>query len=191
MHAFCGGLCWSPVLRRAAVTLVAMAWGSFAYCGEIHDAAPNGDLEKVKALLKDKPDLVYGKDENYGATPLHLASMEGHRDVAELLLSSKAEVNAKDNNGWTPLHWAAAGGHLDVAELLLAGKAEVNAKDKYGQTPLHLAAGMGHKATAELLLTNRAEVNAKNDAGRTPLHEAAVFDQKDVVKMLRQQRGRE
>jgi ankyrin repeat protein len=92
---------------------------------------------------------------------------------------------------WYVSNYVIPKGHQTVAELLLAGKAEVNAKDKYGQTPLHLAAGMGHKATAELLLTNRAEVNAKNDAGRTPLHEAAVFDQKDVVKMLRQQRGRE
>ena len=54
---------------------------------------------------------------------------EGHKDVAELLLANKAEVNAKDNNGWTPLHLAAPKGHKDVAELLLANKAEVNAKD--------------------------------------------------------------
>ena len=34
-----------------------------------------------------------------------LAAGKGHKDVAELLLASKAEVNAKDNDGATPLHY--------------------------------------------------------------------------------------
>jgi ankyrin repeat protein len=41
-------------------------------------------LEKVKALLKDNPNLVFSKDNN-GATPLHYAAKR-HKDVAELLV---------------------------------------------------------------------------------------------------------
>ena len=37
---------------------------------EIHEAARDGDLENVKALLKHYPDLVFSKD-TYGLTPLH------------------------------------------------------------------------------------------------------------------------
>ena len=96
--------CHFPIPRRAAVLLVALAWSSLSFCGEIHDAAKSGDLEKVKALLKGNPDSVSSKDENYGATPLHFAASAAGKDVAELLLTNKAEVNAKDNNGWTPLH---------------------------------------------------------------------------------------
>jgi hypothetical protein len=55
-----------------------------AFGQEIDDAAQNGDLEKVKALLKDNPDLVSSKDK-WGRTPLHLAARNGHKDVAELL----------------------------------------------------------------------------------------------------------
>jgi ankyrin repeat protein len=51
-------------------------------------------------------------------TPLHFAAAYGHQNVVELLLASKADVNAKDNNGWTPAHTAAAYGHKDLAELL-------------------------------------------------------------------------
>ena len=107
-------------------------------------------------------------------TPLHLAAFKGYKDVVELLLANKAEVNAKDNNGQTPLHVAALKGHKDVAELLLANKAEVNAKDNNGETPLHLAALSGHKDVVELLLANKAEVNAKDNDGQTPLHVAAL-----------------
>ena len=85
--------------------------------GEIHDAAKAGDLEKVKALLKDHFDLVFNKD-NDGRSPLHWAASYGHKNVVELLLANKAEVNAKDNHGQTPLHVAAAEGHKDVVELL-------------------------------------------------------------------------
>ena len=73
---------------------VALAWSSLAFRGEIHDAARKGDLAKVKALLKDHPDLVFSKDNN-GETPLHQAVLFGHKDVAELLLAGKAEVQCQ------------------------------------------------------------------------------------------------
>jgi len=95
-------------------------------------------LAKVQALLKGHPDLVFSKASkaNKGGTPLHWAAAGSHKDVAELLLANKADVNAKDDNGNTPLDSAAFSGHKDVAELLLANKAEVNAKDNIGMTPL-------------------------------------------------------
>ncbi len=148
----------SSLLRSAPVMLawlLALPWGSPAFCGEIHDAARNGDVAKVRALLKDHPDLVSSKGST-GETPLHVAAAKGFDDVAQLLLAQKANVNAQDDNGRTPLHLAAQGGHKDVLELLLASKAEVNAKDNKGWTPLHLAASRGHKEVAELLLADGA-----------------------------------
>ena len=125
-----------------------------AFCGEIHDAAKSGDLEKVMALLKDNPNLVSSKDDN-GWTPLHRAAALGHKDAVALLLASKAETNARDNDGETLLHFAAELGHADVVELLLANKAEVNAKNKNGNTPLHAAVVEGHKDVAEALRQHR------------------------------------
>jgi hypothetical protein len=107
MHTFFSQLCGFPIPRRTAVLLVALAWSSLAFCGEIHDAAKDGDLAKVKALLKDNPDLVFNKDKE-GMTPLHDAAASGYKDVAELLLANKADVDAKAGNGLTPLHVAAA-----------------------------------------------------------------------------------
>jgi hypothetical protein len=31
--------------------MIALAWSSLAYCGEIHDAVRNGDLARFRALL--------------------------------------------------------------------------------------------------------------------------------------------
>jgi hypothetical protein len=140
--------------RRAALALVllaALASGSPCFCGPIHDATRDGDLAKVKSLLKADPNLVSSKDDKYGQTPLHVAAFNDRKDVAELLLASKADVNAKANNGSTPLHLAAAKGNKDMVELLLAGKADVNAVDNDGWSPLHSAVVWDHKDIQELL----------------------------------------
>ncbi|MGA2859525.1 MAG: ankyrin repeat domain-containing protein [Candidatus Sulfotelmatobacter sp.] len=74
---------------------------------------------RVKALLKDNPDLVFSKYV-LGETPLHLAAKWGHKEVVALLLANQAEVNAKTESGETALHYAAENGEKDVAALLLA-----------------------------------------------------------------------
>ena len=180
---FFSRLCRFLVPRLVAVTLLALASSSPVFCGEIHDAARDGDLGKVKELLKSNPDLVFSKDDR-GFTPLHLAAQKGHKDVAELLLANGADVNAKGNKGYTPLNEAAVYGHKDVAELLLAYKAEVNAKSDDNVTPLHGAADKGFIDVVKLLLANKAEVNAKADYGVTPLHLAAFKGYKDIVELL-------
>jgi len=200
LNLFFNRLCHSHIFRRPAVTLVALAWSSLAFCDEIHDAATSGDLEKVKVLLKDNPDLVFSKDES-GRTPLHAAAVKGRKDVVGLLLANKADVNAKDSNGSTPLHAAAFKGYKEVAKLLLANGGDVSAKDKLGSTPLHsaayegydldfkgnsvsLAAGSSPEDVVKVLLASHADVNAKDNNGDTPLHEAAAPGHTGVVKLL-------
>ena len=207
MQRFLKLISQSTIFRSAAIVMVALAWNGVAYCGEIHDAAKAGDLEKVKALLKVSPDLVNSRDDKYSRTPLHLAALRGNKDIAELLLANKADVNAKDTNnyvsqlpnglvlssdtdkdnrdpgGWTPLHEAAFGGNYDVAKLLLDNKADANVKDNDGATALHLAV-YGHKDVVELLLANKADVNATDKLGHTPLFGAASSGHKDLVELL-------
>src|SRR5262249_31836895 len=116
-------------------------------------AVRKGDMEKVKALLEAGPDLVFNTD-NDGWTALMNAAHWGHKDVAELLLANKAEVNSRAKSGLTALHCAAAQGFTEIVKLLLANGAEVNAMDNDGITPLHFAAEEGRKDLVELLLSS-------------------------------------
>ena len=103
-----------PILRTT-VLFIALAWSSLVFCGEIQDAAKDGNLDKVKALVQANPKLVTSKDAE-GKTALHWAATGGHKEVVQFLLDSKADVHAKDNDGKTPLDLASF--HKDIADLL-------------------------------------------------------------------------
>jgi ankyrin repeat protein len=102
INAFLRRLFHSPILRLVIITLMALACSTSAFCGEIHDAAAVGDMARLKALLKDNPELVFSKDSK-GETPLYRAVHGGYKDVVKLLLAYKANANAIKEDGMTPL----------------------------------------------------------------------------------------
>ncbi|MGA2434662.1 MAG: hypothetical protein ABSG25_05190, partial [Bryobacteraceae bacterium] len=55
----------SPIARLTAIALIALAGSAPVFCDEIHDAAKQGDLARVEALLKSNPALVFSRS-NYG-----------------------------------------------------------------------------------------------------------------------------
>jgi ankyrin repeat protein len=172
---------------RFIVFALVLASSCTALAGEIHHAVHENDIPKVKKLLQDNPDLISAKSE-HGYTPLHMAASHGYKDMAELLLANKAEVNAKDDNdSTTPLHQAAVapGDHSDLVEMLLAHKADVNAADKNGLTPLHYAVLSNNRDVAKSLLSHGGNANAKdNQRGQTPLIVAVGNGSKEMAELL-------
>jgi ankyrin repeat protein len=120
---------------------------------EMIRAAKVGDVAKIKSLLATDAELVHARDAD-GSTPLHCATWKGHREVAALLLSSHADVNAHNQNdhwGTTPLHAAAHANQAAIAQLLIDQGADVNAQDLNGKTPMHHTTFHKAKAVAKLL----------------------------------------
>ena len=60
-----------------------------------------GNIEAVKQHLNDGTEV--NAKGGTGRTPLHWAAIEGHKEIAELLIAEGADVNAKTNDGKTPL----------------------------------------------------------------------------------------
>lgn len=142
-----------------------------------------GDLDAIKELLASAPWLATQADAN-GFTPLHVAAMWGHCDIAERLLRAGADMNARNRAGMTPLHGAAMADHVDVVHLLLAGKADVKARDGMGNTPLYFAVWDGHRQVVELLLQYGADPLAENEKGETPLQRAEAHGHSEVISLL-------
>jgi ankyrin repeat protein len=156
--------------------------------GDIFDEVRIGRLERVKALLKENPDLVFTKGLGFdsGQTPLHVAVRETQKEILEFLLANKADVNANDGNGFSPLYTAflhhnhARDG--DLVQILLAGGADVNAKSQ--ETVLHRAVWAGCKDCIRVLLSAGADINARDRSTNTPLHAAARWGRKDIMEYL-------
>ncbi len=155
-----------------------LTWGD-----EIHDAAHQGDLAKIKTLLTANPQLINAKDARK-STPLHFAADNGSIEVIELLLEKDADLRAIDVDGDTPLHWAAFAGHQVVVELLIAAGAEINRKNKKDRTPLEYAVRRGHTNVVDLLLAKGAKIPLTGDKRRTLLHCAAANGQNGLVTLM-------
>jgi ankyrin repeat protein len=115
---------------------------------EFIKAAKKGDLDQLKALLKNDKTLLDTRDTD-GSTALHCATWKGHLEVVKFLLKAGADVHAHNSNdhwGTTPLHAAAHANQTAIVQLLIDAGADVNAKDMNGKTPLHHTTF--HKATA-------------------------------------------
>lgn len=142
----------------------------------IFQAAENGDLDRVKALLKGNPRLVNAKDEQ-GRTPLIAALyVDCNEDVAEFLIAKGADVKARDSAGNSVLYYAARKGSKKMVQLLAAKGADIKAKDKYGSTMLHWAASGGSVELAEYLVSKGLKITDKDEDGDTPVLHAYSED---------------
>jgi cytohesin len=152
------------------------------------------EIRRIKTMIRNSPDLINATAGETRLTPLHKAAQAGQLLVAEFLLSSGANPNAKvDSVGpvsaWkkaaTPLHLAAMNGHKAMVELLLAHKADANAGDDDGSTPMYYAAKKGYRTVVQSLLDGGAEVNGGPKArDRTPLSAAVEGGHQAVAELL-------
>lgn len=155
--------------------------------GALHVAAFAGHLPVVTLLLAAGAPAVAGLQD--GRTPLVLAAMNDHTDVAETLLASRRAGPPVDAAAYRvdwALFVAAERRCLVMVQLLLATDADLVYIDAYGSTALHKAAETRHEDVLRLVLAAipREYLQAEDRAGRTPLKVAQEFKFPDAVRML-------
>ncbi len=151
----------------------------------VADAAMNGDIEAVRALLEDGADVNAAQGD--GMTALHWAAEVGDMEMVGVLLSAGARVQGVTRLGdYTPLHLASKAGNEGIVGRLLDAGADASAFTTTGEvTPLHFAAASGSAASVEALLDHGAVVNARESVlGQTPLMLAAGRNRLEAVRML-------
>ncbi|GKD47088.1 ankyrin repeat-containing domain, PGG domain protein [Tanacetum coccineum] len=140
----------------------------------LYEASLEGITIVLLELLQDDPLILDRLTLNrHGDMPLHIASMLGHVDFVNEILTRKPHLAMEcDSLKHLPLHIASAKGHVEIVKsLVLANPETCLARDRDGGTPLHLAAikGRSDVTVRFLLLNTTIEVNSTNTNGETPL----------------------
>jgi len=97
----------------------------------------DGDLEAARELVSQGADVKY-RDE-YGATPLIVATMMNHIDVSKYLILKGAKIDDHSYDGSNPLQNAILFDHVALVKLLLKRGASVKMKGRYGWNAVETA----------------------------------------------------
>ncbi len=101
----------------------------------LHFASEYNRTEIAKILLVHGADL-HRKTKYTGETPLVMAVVRRHFELAEMLLEKGANINDQNAEGNTALHVAASRYDNVTTKFLLDHGANVNLKNKWEKTPL-------------------------------------------------------
>jgi len=156
--------------------------------GVISQKIVDRDIAGAKQLIsaaKTANELNELNEDNLGATPLHLAAMNGDLDLVNSLIKKGFDINSMGGNKWaTPLMAASHKGQVDIIESLILNNALINVKNWVGYRAIHFAAAAGHVGALELLIKHKAKLQAATDNGRTPLSKAIESNKINAVKYL-------
>ncbi|XP_072169897.1 E3 ubiquitin-protein ligase MIB1-like [Diadema setosum] len=107
----------------------------------LHHAALRGNPSAMRILLSRLPrPWIVDEKKDDGYTALHLAALNNHVEVAELLVNQgHANLDLQNVNQQTALHLAVERQHTQIVRLLVRASAKLDLPDKDGDTPLHEA----------------------------------------------------
>ncbi|KAK5949202.1 hypothetical protein OHC33_009743 [Knufia fluminis] len=129
-------------------------------------------------------DVNRARSRNHG-TALQAAARRGYRDVVEMLINKRADVNAQGGEYGTALQAASSKGLRDVVQILIDNGAQVNAHGGMFGNALQAASCENHPVVVEMLIDNGADVNALvRREYHNPLTAAVALGSYDVVKLL-------
>ena len=145
-------------------------------------AALDDNIEELKQALINIDANV--RDPKTDSTALEHAVRNGNREMVQLLLWAKADVNARDRSGQTALMMLDGDVTTDMVWDLLNAGAKVNLRDTDGDTALSEIATVNNTEVLKTLLDAGAKVNAVNNQGQSALMKAAAEGLVSNIRVL-------
>jgi hypothetical protein len=168
-----------------------------------------GDLRRVQALLRTKPEIDApdelgrtalmlslaryfpqpGDAKQTGSPAVEVKRQERKLKIARLLLQRGADVRRASTIGMTALHYAVIfpaeeAVLVQLSRELLEKGAPVDARMGEGLTPLRLAVDRGRRQLAALLVAAGANPHVPDNLGKSPLARAEAIGPRELVEAL-------
>lgn len=152
----------------------------------IYAATAQGAEDVLKVFHEFKTDLTV--EYKPGGTPLHVACVCGHLNLAQYLIDQNADINMSVKDG-TPLTAAISGGWADVVELLISRKANLEqANQSQAGVDAVLVATQHNRFDVLInLAKHNFNLNRPSNTGETPLMVAAQQGHFSMFSWLAQQ----
>lgn len=129
---------------------------------QIQFMSGTGDLDGVRQLVENDPNLVNCQWTHERNTPLLQATQIGAIEVFKYLIDKGADISltamAEGQEGYSVLHAAAWWGNLEAAKILLELGMDKNIRSAYWGTPLKIATDRNRKEFANYFLALGADI---------------------------------
>eukprot|EP00904_Undaria_pinnatifida_P000405 jgi/Undpi1/10365/HiC_scaffold_29.g12815.m1 len=159
---------------------------------ELHKAAHNGDLGKVKQLVEEG-EIAVNEPGAAERRALHRAAGGNHVEIMTYLMEKGAPVNQADKSGRTALHWSCISGHKEATDILLAKDSDLFAVTSSGATPFFAACEGGRVEVVRSLMEKATAMgkleemcNKKDTSDKTPFDMAAAGQHKVTCSLLKE-----
>ncbi|HKV32942.1 MAG TPA: ankyrin repeat domain-containing protein [Pyrinomonadaceae bacterium] len=146
-------------------------------------AVIDDDLQAVQIALLNTAN-VNARDKATRHSALERAISNGNREILQVLLWAKADVNSRDSDGQTPLMMIGEDTTGEMIWDLINAGAKVNLRDNEGDTALISVAEVDNVEALKVLLDAGAKLNETNNHGETALIAAAKNDLVHNVRAL-------
>lgn len=129
-------------------------------------------------------DFGVNYQDEYGHTALFSAALNGHKEIAELLIKNGANINVQSGLGTTSLMAALKKGHDKVVDVIFQYGANLDIKDNNGNTALFFAARANKKHYIDFFLEKGISLESKDKNDETVLIVAARTCNAEMVEYL-------
>ncbi len=110
-----------------------------------------GHFDAALYLIQAGARINAPTNNEWQATALHLATLNRHVEIVQLLLDHGANPNARQRGGLTPLHLAAANNDPQTIQTLLLRGADLYIQANDGKLPVDIARERGNEQAMDLL----------------------------------------
>ncbi|XP_046380607.2 ankyrin repeat domain-containing protein 50-like [Haliotis rufescens] len=146
--------------------------------------ASGGNSKIVKYLLSLKLFDV-NRQQEHGLSPLHIAITKGHKEVFDILVSEKGDVNSRNDQLYNSLMIASDTGHANIVRKLISmNKISLNDREENGWTAVMIAAKCGHIEVFDVLVSSGADASLVDKDSNDCLMLACIYGQAVMVRHL-------